>query len=126
MASSNKSGFAVEVHLDIKYQVKIDVFISYRVFFTVIQDMKSNRNIGYFFLDRVTSKSVVILLVDFVHLFGRGGYLHTKLVGTFEETCIDLSDYVISLLQIIRYPPSKGGFFINSIPYNIFRNICRV
>ena len=69
MASSNKSGFAAEVHLDIKYQVTIDVLISYRVFFTVIQDMKSNRNIGHFFLDRVMLKSVVIIIVKFVRFF---------------------------------------------------------
>ena len=84
MASSNKSGFEAEVHLDIKYQVKIDVFISYRVCFTVIQDMKNNRNIGHFFLVRVTPKSVVILLVEFVRFFGRGRYLHTKRVGLLE------------------------------------------
>ena len=66
MNSSNKSGFAAEVHLDIKYKVTIDVFISYRVFFAVIQDMKSNINIGHFFLNHVTSKSVVIFLVEFV------------------------------------------------------------
>ena len=92
----------------------------------MIQDMKSNRNIGYFFLDRVTPKSVVILLVKFVHFFDRGWYLQTKLVGIFEETCFDLSNDVISLLQSIRYPSSKGGFLRNFIPYNIFRNIYRV
>ena len=126
MASSNKSGFAAEVHLDIKYQVTIDVFTAYRVFFTVIQDMKSNRNIGHFFIDRVTPNSFVILLVQFVRLFDRGRYLHTNLVGIFEEMCFDLFDYVISLLQSIRYPPIKGGFFINTFPYNIFRDIYRV
>ena len=126
MASSNKSGSAAEFHLDIKYQETIDVFISYRVFFTVIQDMEYNINIVNLFLDRVTPKSVVILLVEFVRFFDRGMYLHTKLVGILEEMRFELSDYVISLLQSIRYPPIKGGFLIKSIPYNIFYNIQRV
>ena len=102
------------------------MFISYRVFFTVIQDMESNRNIGHFFLDRVTSKSVVIFLVEFVRFFDLGRYLHTKVVGLLEETCLDLIDYVILILQSIRYPPSKGGLFRNSIPYNILCNTYRV
>ena len=78
MASSNKSGFAAEVHLDIKYQVTIDVFISYRVFFAVIEDMESNGNIGHFFLDRVTPKGVVIFLVEFVRFFDQGRHLHNN------------------------------------------------
>ena len=126
MASSNKSGFAAEIHLDIKYKVTIDVFVSYRFFFTVIQDMKSKSNIGHFFLNRVTPKSVVILLVESISFFDRGRYLHTKIVVLIEETRFDLSYYVITLLQSIGYPPSKGGLFINPIPYNIFRNIYRV
>ena len=126
VASSNKSGFAAEVHLEIKNQVKIYVFISYRVLFTVIQDMESNINIGHFFLDRVTPKSVVIFLIEFLRFSDWGRYLHTKLVGLLEETCFDLRNYVISILQSIRYPTSKGGFLRNSIPYNIFCNIYRV
>ena len=98
----------------------IDVLISYRFFFTVIQGMESNRNIGHFFLDCVTPKSVVIFLVAFVRLFDQDRYLHTQLMGIIEGQRSDLSDYVISLLQIISYPPSKGGFFRNSIPYNMF------
>ena len=126
MASSNKSGFAEEFHLGIKYQVTIDVLISYRFFFTVIQGMESNRNIGHLFLDCVTPKSVVIFLVAFVRLFDQDRYLHTKLMGIIEGKRSDLSDYVISLLQSMRYLPSKGGFFRNSMPYNIFCNIHRV
>ena len=126
MASSNKLGFAAEVHLDIKYKVTIDMFVSYRVVFNVIKDMKCNSNIGHFFLNRVMPKSVVILLVNFVRFFGQSRYLHTKLVGLFEETCFDLSDYVVSILKSIGYSPGKDGFFKNSIPYNIFYNIHRV
>ena len=126
MVSSNKSGFAVEVHIDIKYKATIDIFISYRVFLTVIQYMKSNSNIGHLFINRITSKSVVLLLVESVRFFGRGRYLHTKLVGIIEETRFGLSNYVILILRSIGYPPRKCGFFRNPIPYNIFRNIYRV
>ena len=101
MVSSNKSGFAAEVHLDIKYKVTIYMFIFYRVFFKVIQYMKRNRNIGYFFLISVTPNSVVICLVESVHFFDQGRYLNTKLVGILEETRFELSDDVISLLQSI-------------------------
>ena len=108
------------------YKVKMDMFIFYRVFFTVIQDMKSNSNICHLFLNHVTPKIVVILLVNSVRFFGRGGYLYTKSVGLLEETRFDLSGYAISLLQGIGYPPSKGGFFKKPIPYNIFCNFYRV
>ena len=63
--------------------------------------MKGNINIGNFFLNRVTPKSVVILLVKSVRSFDQGRYLHTKLVRILEETRFELSDYVISLLQSI-------------------------
>ena len=125
MVSSNKSGFTAEVHLDIKYKLTIDMFISYRVFFTVIQDMKSNISIGHFFLNRVTPKSVGIILVESVRFFDRGRYLHTKFVELLDETRFDLSNSVISLLQSIWYPPIKDGFLLNPITYNIFRNIYR-
>ena len=126
VVSSNKSGFAAEVPLEIKYKATIDMFISYRVFFTVIQDTKINSSIGNLFLYHVTPKIVVIILVKSVRFFGRGRYIHTKCLGLLEETCFDLSDYVILLLQSIGYPPSKGGFSRNPIPYNILGNIYRV
>ena len=122
---SDKSGFLTEVHLDIKYKVTIDIFISYRLFLTVIQDMKSNSNVGHFFLNSVTPKSVVIILVESVCFFDRGRYLHTKFVGILEKTRFDLSNYVISLLQSIGYTLIKCGFFRNIVPYNIFCNIYR-
>ena len=125
MASSKRSGFTAEVHIDIKYKMTIDMFISYSVFFTVIQDMKSNRNIGNLFLNRVMPKSVVILPVESIRFFNRGRYLHTKFMGLLEETRFDLSDNVISILKSIGYPPSKGGFFRKPSPYTIFRNIYR-
>ena len=84
MALSNKSGFAAEVHIEIKYKVKINMFIYYRVFFTVIQEMKSNSNIGNLFLNHVTPNSVVILLVKSLHFLDQGRYLHTKFVGLIE------------------------------------------
>ena len=115
-----KSGFAAEVYLDIKYKVTIDIFVSYIFFFAVIHGMKSNSNIGHLFLNHVAPTSVVIFMVEYVRFFGRGRYLHTKFVGLLEETLFDLSDYAISLLQSIGYPPSKCGFFTNSIPYRVF------
>ena len=126
MDFSNKSSFASEVHLDIKCKVTIDMFISYKVFFRVIQDMKRNSNIGHFFINCVTPKIVVVLLVESERFFDQGIYLQTKFVGLLEETRFDLSYYLISILQSIGYLPIKGGFFINTIPYNIFRNIYRV
>ena len=77
------------------------MLISYRLFFTVIQGVKSNSNIGHFFLNRVTPKSVVILRFESVFFFVQIRYLHTELVGLIEETRFDLRDYVTSLLQSI-------------------------
>ena len=102
------------------------MFISYRVLFTVIQDMKSNSNIGNLFLDRVMPMSIVILLVRSARFFDRGRYLYTEFVGFIGETRFELSDYVISTIQSIGYPSSKGRFFINPITYNILYNIYRV